>query len=251
MSTYLWQNFLNNTEIISFIADNIRSNADLSIENIEIWPWKWAITSYLSFIDNLRLFEKDETFKDVLSNFVDDRDIIIWDFLKTDLNLHIKWDFYNAFGNLPYYITSPIFRKLCDNVSWKNMKYGIFMIQKEVWDKIQSKANKKSMLWFLLNRNYDIKYLRTVPADCFTPAPKVESAVVSFSYHWKNKDINFASFSKLIWILSSYKRKSLSKIQKIIQKQWITLSIQEHVLNKRAHELERADIRYILNNSTL
>jgi 16S rRNA A1518/A1519 N6-dimethyltransferase RsmA/KsgA/DIM1 with predicted DNA glycosylase/AP lyase activity len=56
------------------------------------------------------------------------------------------------------------------------------MIQKEVGEKIKSDAGKKSMLWFLLNFNYDVKYLRTVPAKDFTPPPKVDSCLVSFEY---------------------------------------------------------------------
>jgi 16S rRNA A1518/A1519 N6-dimethyltransferase RsmA/KsgA/DIM1 with predicted DNA glycosylase/AP lyase activity len=56
------------------------------------------------------------------------------------------------------------------------------MIQKEVGEKIKTNASKKSMLWFLLNFNYKITYLRTVPAKDFSPLPKVDSCLVKFDY---------------------------------------------------------------------
>jgi len=89
------------------------------------------------------------------------------------------------------------------------MKYGIFMIQKEVGEKIQTKASKKSMLWFLLNMNYDINYLKTVPAKDFTPAPKVDSCLVEFVYHGKNEDIDFKQLFDFLTILTAYKKKTL------------------------------------------
>ena len=251
MWTYLWQNFLNNQEVIDFIVDDIKKNADLSLNSIEIWPWKWALTKYLNFIENLKVFEKDETFYELLQKYVKKENIIMWDFLSADLEKHIKTNFFNAFWNLPYYITSPIFRKLTHPENKKKMKYWIFMIQKEVWEKIKTDAGKKSMLYFLLNYNYKITYLKTVPAEDFDPAPKVDSCLVWFEYHWKNENIDFEKFQKLLTILTAYKRKTLWKIHKILEKQNKEFYITDEISKKRIQELTWEDIKIIVENSDL
>jgi 16S rRNA A1518/A1519 N6-dimethyltransferase RsmA/KsgA/DIM1 with predicted DNA glycosylase/AP lyase activity len=48
-------------------------------------------------------------------------------------------------GNLPYYITSPIFRVFF-GYGKPHFAGGVFMIQKEVADKIIEDAHKKSYL---------------------------------------------------------------------------------------------------------
>ena len=246
MWTYLWQNFLNNEDIIDFIIETAQENADKNIDTIEIWPWKCALTKKLvAVFPQLKLFEKDETFYELLQNCVKKENIIMWDFLSADLGKHLKWDFFNAFWNLPYYITSPIFRKLTNPANQPKMKYGIFMIQKEVWEKIKTDAGKKSMLWFLLNFNYDIKYLKTVPAKDFTPPPKVDSCLVSFQYTGNKISWDFEKLNELLKIMMMYKKKSLWKIKKILEKQWKKFDLPEELLEKRMHQLSWEEIEKI------
>jgi len=277
MGTYLWQNFLNNEEVIDFIVQTAKENTDKNLDTIEIWPWKCALTRKLvQLFPNLIVFEKDESFYDILKKCVKEENIKMWDFLSADLEKYIKTDFFNAFWNLPYYITSPIFRKLTrigkdekrigkdnnnqiNNEKWSNyqsskspkistspiMKYWIFMIQKEVGEKIKTDASKKSMLWFLLNFNYNVKYLRTVPAKDFTPPPKVDSCLVSFEYTWNKINWEFEKLEEFLKIMMMYKKKTLWKIQKILQKQWKKFDLPEELLNKRIHELSWEEIEKI------
>ena len=83
-------------------------------------------------------------------------------------------------GNLPYYITSPIFRVFF-GYGEQHFAGGVFMIQKEVADKISEDAGKKSFLRWLLNYAHKVSYLKTVPAKAFKPAPKVTSAIVGLA----------------------------------------------------------------------
>ena len=87
------------------------------------------------------------------------------------------------------------------------------MVQKEVADKIKTDADKKSYLWRLLNYQYEVIYLKTVPAKAFTPAPKVQSAVFSLvSRELIGKPAAGFSYQKMIDLLdkiSLYKRKTL------------------------------------------
>jgi 16S rRNA A1518/A1519 N6-dimethyltransferase RsmA/KsgA/DIM1 with predicted DNA glycosylase/AP lyase activity len=89
------------------------------------------------------------------------------------------------------------------------------MVQKEVADKIRTDAEKKSFLWRLLNYQYTVKYLKTVPAKAFSPAPKVQSAI--FSLIAKAQTSEFA-YDDMVWLLdqiSRYKRKTLGKSWKM------------------------------------
>lgn len=251
MSTYLWQNFLKNKDIINFITDNIKENIDKNLNSIEIWPWKWALTKNLWFVKKLKLFEKDKNFYDILKKYVNTEDIIMWDFLVIDLDKYIKTDFFNVFWNIPYYITSPIFRKLTNPYEKKIMKYWIFMIQKEVWEKIKTDSNKKTMLYFLLNYKYKLTYLKTVPSKDFEPEPKVDSCLIKFEYIGGNEQINFEELKKLLVIITTYKRKTLLKIQKILKKQGKNFYITKKNEQKRLHELSWEDLKIIIENSNL
>ena len=93
-------------------------------------------------------------------------------------------------GNLPYYITSPIFRKFFGNGK-QEFFGGFFMIQDEVGEKISTDSKKKSFLWWLVNYAYDIIYWKTVWAKSFNPAPKVKSCLVEFKIKTEKIGLDF------------------------------------------------------------
>ncbi len=252
MGSYLWQNFLKDIKYIDFTLKRIEKYFSDPVI-IEIWPWKWALTKRLVNIANkIYLFERDETFKNILQDIVWDKgEITLWDFLEQDLQSFaakhsLELNNVCVVGNLPYYITSPIFRKLF--VENNIFKYGIFMIQKEVGEKIKTDAENKSYLRRLVNYAYDVKYLKNVPAKAFNPAPKVDSCLVEFTKKDKNPDIDFQKFQILLDEISWYKRKTLNKISKLLSKREISLNIPESLWSKRIQELNRADMKIILEN---
>lgn len=253
MSTYLWQNFLTDSTIRHRIADKAQDFYDKNDCEylIEIWPWKWSITKLiLDISNNFFLFEKDETLKETLKEVISkkeswDAKIIRWDVLDWDLG-QFEWKKDKTFvvWNLPYYITSPILRKFF--WSGKGEFAGwLFMVQDEVWEKLRFDANKKSYLYWILNYAYEVRYLKTVPAKAFSPAPKVKSCLI-----WliKKEDIPNIPFDKLIRFLdlfSPYSRKTLSKISKMLSKKWVGFVIPENLSNKRLEELNWTQIEEI------
>lgn len=225
MWEYLWQCFLKDKKYIDSIINKINS-LDFQFDAIfEIGPWKWALTKYLYKIwKPLYLFEKDTRFIDLLNQQFPGSTIIQWDVLDLDVawfldkhNLNINKIL--VVWNLPYYITSPILTKFL----WDHdFQIGIFMIQKEVWEKISLGANKKSYLWWLLNYSHDVKIFKNVPAKAFSPAPKVDSCLISCikqqsSLIPKDFILNFLE------LVSPYKRKTLWKIMKMHKEKWIKL----------------------------
>jgi 16S rRNA A1518/A1519 N6-dimethyltransferase RsmA/KsgA/DIM1 with predicted DNA glycosylase/AP lyase activity len=94
MPAYLWQNFLIDSKVRTYIATKI---AELYTKwwceaLVEIWPWKWSITKKIWNISpNFFIIEKDDTLKstveEILSNLDENinHQLIMEDVLKVDL----------------------------------------------------------------------------------------------------------------------------------------------------------------------
>jgi 16S rRNA (adenine1518-N6/adenine1519-N6)-dimethyltransferase len=88
-------------------------------------------------------------------------------------------DQWTIIGNIPYYLTTPlIFRIL--TLFFKDCNNIFFMVQKEVADRMMAKVGTKAYGALTLGVQYFSvpKILFSVPASCFFPPPKVESAFV-------------------------------------------------------------------------
>lgn len=259
MSTYLWQNFLKDSAIRSYIWENIAKFYKIANAQalIEIGPWKGAITKKIKDIsENFFVIEKDLTMEEhLLAIGLNHDQIIFQDILQVDFQTILSKINKNqnstlVVGNLPYYITSPIFRLLFTNHE-KDFFWGIFMIQDEVGLKIISSAAKKSYLWRLLNWGYTIEYLKMVPPKAFSPAPKVKSCLVKFIKKTQHEDCNFKDLEKFLNLYAPYSRKTLGRINKIIQKneESEAFPLPEELLSKRLEELSREDIKKIIKKS--
>lgn len=116
-------------------------------------------------------------------------------------------------GNIPYYITSEImfwFLKYQQRFS-----AGIFMIQKEVADRIASQPRCKSYgrLTVRMQLSCEVDQFLHVPARAFMPPPKVDSAVIELSpcsetHLHENEMSQFEQFTSLLF---SARRKMLRK----------------------------------------
>lgn len=81
-------------------------------------------------------------------------------------------------ANLPYYITTPlIMRLLTETTGWRRL---VFMVQKELAARIQARPGSKDYGALSLAVQYRAaaKIAFSVPAGCFLPRPKVDSAVI-------------------------------------------------------------------------
>ena len=313
MSTYLWQNFLKDSTYTIFIAQKVAQFSDrFGLEQcIEIGPGKGALTKKLIQIVRkpLLLLEKDETLLGQLQATIDatiEKNLVSEDLspeqllqnlqihkptikMGDALQLNVAWELEKIWrdarqtvvvGNLPYYITSPLLTKF---FGWWNAVFpvGVFMVQKEVADKIKTDAPKKSYLWRLLNYQYEVTYLKTVPAKAFTPAPKVQSAIFSLvsrtltaktatssmsdassntpwveittKNFWSSTDrlsgrpsFSYEKMIELLNHISLYKRKTLWKCRKMAWLQW-TYNLPDDLAGKRLEEIGLADMERILS----
>ena len=118
-------------------------------------------------------------------------------------------------GNLPYNVASLI---LIDTAFYIDLiVFNIFMIQKEVAEKLVAKPKTKaySFMSVFLQTFFNTEYLMSVPPRFFSPPPKVVSAVVKLTPKEKIpiplEEIN--NYKKFVSNLFSNRRKMLrSKI---------------------------------------
>ena len=83
---------------------------------------------------------------------------------------------YVAVGNLPYYITQPIVRKLLE--SEPAPERIVVMVQLEVAQRIVGGPGKESLLSTSIKMYGEPRLLFKVPREAFWPPPKVQSAVI-------------------------------------------------------------------------
>lgn len=208
----LGQNFLKDEKVLENIANSIKTNPSDLI--IEIGPGKGALTKHLKKKESfLVCYEIDTRLASILSNYEDEKTKIIWkDFLKADILEDIKnFNYENIYiiANIPYYITTPIIKKV---IELKKLKSMSLLVQKEVAERFSAKPESKAYgsLTVYLNYYFNIHYLFNVKNTCFDPIPKVDSAVINFEKKkvtpkLKNEEI----FFKLVNDAFKMKRKTL------------------------------------------
>ena len=85
---------------------------------------------------------------------------------------------YAVVANIPYYITTPLILRLLDEGD--SISRMCLMVQKEVAEKILSKPGKEGWGPMAVRCQYycEPSLALSVPAGCFTPPPKVDSAFI-------------------------------------------------------------------------
>ncbi|MBK9035070.1 MAG: ribosomal RNA small subunit methyltransferase A [Myxococcales bacterium] len=106
------------------------------------------------------------------------------DALRYDLAACARWrgDPIVVCGNLPYHIAAPLmFRTVAARA---HVARGVFMVQKEMADRIVAPPGTKTYgaLSVMLQSFASCRAVVQAPAGAFTPAPKVDSAVVRLDF---------------------------------------------------------------------
>lgn len=115
-------------------------------------------------------------------------------------------------ANLPYYITTPIIMKLLEGKP--DVKKMVFMVQKEVADRMVANPGKKDYGALSVAVQYYSKPSRIfdVPPDAFIPPPKVYSTVIVLDvYENSPYEINdVPMFFRIVKAAFAQRRKTLS-----------------------------------------
>lgn len=139
---------------------------------------------------------------------------------------------YKVVGNIPYYLTSRLIRILLEDK--QKPKIIVLTIQKEVAERIVAKPPKMNLLALSVQAYGKPEIVKKVPADCFYPEPKVDSAIIKISdiydHFLKVNQIKKDDFFKII-------RKAFSQKRKILRNSLRGLNLPKELVKKRPEEL--------------
>lgn len=112
-------------------------------------------------------------------------------------------------ANIPYYITTPIIFKLVEHI--EKFKSILVLIQKEVAVRFASGCGTKDygITSVILQSIFDVSIPRIVKKECFTPMPKIDSALCKLVPHNRYKISNFEEFKNFVHLCFSMRRKTL------------------------------------------
>lgn len=204
------QNFLVDDSIIHAIVAAIGPRPGDTV--VEIGPGLGALTRpLLDRLPHLHVIELD-------------RDLVLrlqrsWPVERMTIHAGdaLKFDFaplgndVRVVGNLPYNISSPLLFHLLTYAT--QLRDLHFMLQKEVVDRMvaQPSTSDYGRLSVMLQRRFHLEALFTVPPTAFSPAPKVDSAIVRLIP--KRADeipvLDDALFARLVAAAFAQRRKTL------------------------------------------
>lgn len=171
----LGQHWLKDREILETIA----SSAELTIRDtvLEIGPGLGTLTSVLlSQAGRVVAVEFDpELARKLPAQFpgkdltVINKDILSFDFRQLPAG-------YKVVANVPYYITSAIVRVLSEATNPPSLV--VLLVQKEVAERLAAEPGEMSLMSVAAQIYHQVSLGPVVPAEYFTPPPKVDSQVV-------------------------------------------------------------------------
>lgn len=207
------QNFLHDRHVIERIVAAIRPQTTDTI--VEIGPGLAALTRpLLERIPHLHVVELD---RDLVAR-------LRAEFPPERLTIHegdaLKFDFSSlgpdlrVVGNLPYNISSPLLFHLAEFAG--QIRDMHFMLQKEVVWRMAAVPDSADYgrLSVMLQARFRVEKLFIVPPGAFTPAPKVDSAIVRLTplpaaeIAWQSRELQ-ERFATVVAHAFSMRRKTL------------------------------------------
>lgn len=148
---------------------------------------------------------------------------------------------YKIVANIPYYLTSNLIRSISETSNSPNI--AVLLVQKEVAERICAAPGKMGILSVSAQFYFECSLDIVVPAELFTPPPKIDSQVVVLKKRKKKLfEVNELKFFKLVKAGFSEKRKTLRNSLSGglgLSKEDVVLLLEKATLspNSRAQEL--------------
>ncbi|MBQ6382449.1 MAG: 16S rRNA (adenine(1518)-N(6)/adenine(1519)-N(6))-dimethyltransferase RsmA [Clostridia bacterium] len=178
----LGQNFIYDDRVLESLAEAAEISPEEDV--LEIGPGAGSLTGKLcDRAHSVLAVELDERLIPLLQAFLAEKknfnliqgDIMTLNLEEATVNLRKP---YAVVANIPYYITTPLIIRLLE--AGKNISRMCLMVQKEVAEKILSAPGKDGWGPMAIRCQYycEPSLALSVPAECFTPPPKVDSAFI-------------------------------------------------------------------------
>ena len=198
----LGQNFLNSKSIAKFIVDSATISKNNTVYEIGIG--KGILTPYLceqsknviSVEKDLNLYEESKVKFSKIKNLK----IIHGDGFKQNE----KFDIFVS--NLPYSES----KKAIQWMLMEKFQHGIVMVQYDFAKKLLAHNNDRKAISVLAQSGFEMKILKTIGKENFTPKPKINSSIMSFTRkHTFSKEL-----IQSVNLMFSFRRKKLQNIGK-------------------------------------
>lgn len=209
----LGQNFL----ICPWVVTAAIEAAELSSSDIviEIGPGTGVLTRALATrVKRIIAIEKDEALAETLRQHLHKEGITNTAILEGDAleNFPASDKPYKVVANIPYYLTARLLRLLLEDQKNKPSLI-VFTIQKEVAERIVALPPHENLLGLSVQAYGTPTIIKTVPASCFSPKSKVDSAIIKIGdisdLFFVRNHINSKNFFRIVRSAFSQKRKVL------------------------------------------
>ena len=239
------QHFLNDKEIAKEIVNSLHVNGVDHV--IELGPGMGVLTEFIlqkpyksSFveIDEEAIEYLKENFPEIEGRIIDS------DFLKVDINEIFKGNL-AIIGNFPYNISSQILFKMLEHKDRVLELVGMF--QKEVADRVIGNPGNKiyGITSVFVQAYYHTEHLLTLKPEKFSPAPKVNSAVIRLVRNdVKKLDCDEKLFFKVVKQTFNQRRKM---IRNTIKSFGIDEGFESEFLTRRPEQLGVSDFVSLTN----
>ena len=208
------QHFLHDRNIIDRILRALNPAPGDNL--IEIGPGQGALTlPLLKVCQRLTAIELDRDLVPILQRAAEpigELEIINADILEFELETLTATGKFRVVGNLPYNISTPLMFHLLDSVG--RIEDMHFMVQKEVAQRIVASPGDAhyARLSIMLQNLCQCEYLFEVAPGCFTPPPRVDSAVIRMiPLNAPAYDVgDQATFSNIVQLAFGQRRKTIA-----------------------------------------
>lgn len=204
----LGQHWLNDDDSLEAMLTGVDLAADDTV--LEIGPGPGALTKKLvAQAKHVTAVEFDDALARDLPARVpaDNLTVVNQDILSFDLtSLPVG---YKVVANIPYYLTSNLLRVLCESPN--HFSKASLLIQKEVAERVCAKPGSMSLLSVSVQFYCDAHLGKLVPAELFTPPPKVDSQILCVTYRQQPlfDDVDTKIFFRVVKAGFSQRRKTL------------------------------------------
>lgn len=249
----LAQHFLRCRWVIETMLTAARINRKDII--LEVGPGTGILTRALARASRCVIaVEKDEWLAEKLQNEltrekIENVEVIaadILNFLKSEFPHRGELENIKVVANIPYYLTARLLRRLLEwglrsaegetrRAKWP--KVIVLTVQKEVAERIVARPPRMNLLALSVHAFGTPAIIKKVPAACFTPKPKVDSAIVTISdisdVRFVRSGVSPKNFFDILHLAFSQKRKLLAsslgkKFEKSLIKNALTYSALSH-----------------------
>lgn len=245
----LGQNFLIDKTVIAELTSNVSKEDTI----IEVGPGLGVLTKELcQKAKKIIAVEKDKQMIEVLKLTCKDfanLEVINSDVLAVNMGRYVKDRKYKVVANLPFYISSPIFRFFLENEA--RPKEMNLIVQKEIAERVTAQDNDLNILAISVRLYADSEILKNIKNTSFWPAPRVDAAILKINTLEKPRfEVDTKEFFRVVKTGFGERRKKLvnslsgglgipkGKIEKILK----DLGINENI---RAEKLSMNDWRQV------